>query len=171
MPRSLWVLTYLILIINWGLKRLHNPSKIQVHLTPNTVKHQHATFDLKFWSVLFYWLDLVHFQVQSLPVILQVLLSVSNVYSSSHQHRKEPLVLKQCWLQKPGTSHSSMSSQVLESLARRYPDGHRHWAPKGPWMHWWVQPPLESEQLSWSRIKRITKEKSQESLLFWFSLL
>lgn len=62
-----------------------------------------------------------------------------------------------------------MSSQVLESLASRNPNGHRHWAPKGPWIHWCVQPALESEQLSWSRIKKENHGKVR-NLCFFGSL-
>ncbi len=80
--------------------------------------------------------------------------SASRVYPSWQWQRKEPLSLKQCWLQTPGGWHSSRSSHVFESLLSWKPMGHVHWAPNGPWMQPWVQPALLSEQLSWSMRKQ-----------------
>lgn len=90
------------------------------------------------------------------PEALQVRPSASRVYPLWQWQRKEPLSLKQCWLQTPRGWHSSMSSHVFESLLSWKPIGHVHWAPNGPWMQPWVQPALLSEQLSWS----VRKQKS-----------
>lgn len=148
-----------------GHRALNKPTRRLARLTAGQPSQM-----LILWERLWNFLEVVNLWAWLLPVTLQVRPSLSSVYSASHEHRKEPRMLTQCWLQKPRLSHSFTSSQVLESLASWYPDGHTHVAPKGPCMHWWVQPPLECMQLSWSRIKSHRREGGQTFWLFWLTL-
>lgn len=54
-----------------------------------------------------------------------------------------------------------MSSQVFESFSSWNPGSQVHWAPNGPWIHPWLQPPLFAWQSSSSNKTKNDKERDR----------